>query len=1346
MLHGPALAAFEGWTPPTAFDEYRLVRLVGSGGMGEVYLAHDRVLDRPVAVKFISALEPDASTREQFLVEARAAARLQHPNVLTIYRVGELNGRPFIISEFLRGKGLDTINKPMPWKRALELGIGLSRGLAAAHRRGVLHRDIKPGNAIVTDEGEVKLLDFGLAKFIDATVIQEPVPAVLETTWDPREEPTQQRFSPSGATAMDAHIESPNRLGLAPGVTPSAQTDPPNATRRSILASNFSRCILPVPTIPAANSDGRLTLRSDSPDMRDTLLVRERSVPQSAVAPITMARGTPLYMAPEIWRGESATRHSDVYSLGALLFELCTGEQPNKGVPPIELPYVVMRRDTRSLREAAPSVDARFAAIVDRCLSRDPDARFASGDELREALEQLVPTARAECIPEGNPYRGLLPFGAEHRALFFGRSTEIGTLLERLRSESFLVIAGDSGVGKSSLCRAGVLPLVSEGALGGGRVWSQVDFVPGRSPLSAIASALAPALHTSEEQLASRVRAEPSTLGRDLGKQLGDTRGMMIFIDQLEELVTVSDPGEANIVGETLGYLANHIPGVRLLMTVRSDFLARVASVAGLGDELSRGLYFLRPLSPEYIRDAIVGPARAKGVSFESEAVVETLIASTARAEGSLPLLQFALAELWEARAKTRASITVEALEAIGGVAGALARHADHVLQSLPLDRRAAARRILMALVTLEGTRARRSEAEIASGDPCGREALEALVRGRLLVVHDTADGPSYEVAHEALLKGWDTLRDWLDKQADSRAVKRRLEISAAEWERLGRTREALWSARQLAESAILDPEDLNPREVSFLEASYRAVRRVRLVRTGAFAGVLLLLLMLYGAIQVVTHRNLERRVAVHVDQARLVLADASRKSNELKALRNQAFAAFDAQRLEEGESTWARALALSTEIDRTYGRASQSLESALTIDSSRSDVRDTLGDVLFDRALTAERDGLTAQRDDLLQRLALYDVNGERRRRWNALAQIAVETSPPGARLSVEQFIETDRQKRHLGQPRDLGVTPIENVALEPGSHVLTLTAEGRAPVRYPILLGRGERLNVAIDMPAEADVPDGFVYVPPGRFLFGSAAEESMRREFFTTVPLHVVVTGAYLIAREETTYSEWLSYLRELPPTERARRTPKVGEAGLSGALELSELPSGTWQLTFQPTTDVHTAQLGEVVTYPMRSSRAVQDWSRLPVSGISSDDGAAYAAWLSRTDRVPGARLCTEYEWERAARGADNRAFPSGDRLDPDDANFDATYDKEGASMGPDEVGSHPASRSPFGLDDMAGNIFEWTRSSLIPGDAVVRGGAYYYAGMTARSENRTVFQANLRDPRVGLRICASPRPR
>src|ERR1043165_3280433 len=157
------------WEPPAEVEEYRLLRPLGRGGMGSVWLAKDTLLDRLVAVKFV-AHAPDRRTRERFAIEARVAARLSHSNVVTVHRYREIAGRPYRVSEYVRGHSLDKIAKPIEPARALEVGIALARGLAATHRQGIVHRDIKPANAIVTADGDVKLVDFGLAKLQDAAL------------------------------------------------------------------------------------------------------------------------------------------------------------------------------------------------------------------------------------------------------------------------------------------------------------------------------------------------------------------------------------------------------------------------------------------------------------------------------------------------------------------------------------------------------------------------------------------------------------------------------------------------------------------------------------------------------------------------------------------------------------------------------------------------------------------------------------------------------------------------------------------------------------------------------------------------------------------------------------------------------------------------------------------------------------------------------------------------------------------------------------------------------------------------------------------------------------------------
>src|SRR6185295_11706985 len=134
--------------------------------------------------------------------------------------------------------------------------------------------------------------------------------------------------------------------------------------------------------------------------------------------------------------------------------------------------------------------------------------------------------------------------------------------------------------------------------------------------------------------------------------------------------------------------------------------------------------------------------------------------------------------------------------------------------------------------------------------------------------------------------------------------------------------------------------------------------------------------------------------------------------------------------------------------------------------------------------------------------------------------------------------------------------------------------------------------------------------------------------------------------------------------------------------------------------------------------------------------------AYAAWLDRTGKLPGARPCNEREWERAARGADDRRFPHGDLLAPNDADLAETYGRKPEAFGPDVVGSHPASDSPFGVADLAGNAWEWMRSATDPEVARYSGGSFYQDALSARSNNREPSEPALRDLAIGVRICAS----
>ncbi len=287
--------------------EYRHLELIGRGAMGEVYRAQDTLLDRHVAIKFLSA-SFDPSARVRFLREARAVARLSHPNVVSIYRYGTVGAIAYLVAELASGQPLDKIEKPLPWSKVQEIAIGLSRGLGAAHRQGILHRDIKPANVVITSSGEIKLLDFGLAKLVDDNL-----------------EPLLQR---------------------AAGV-----------------AQNTSSAEL-----------------------------------QVKVTASGVVVGTPRYMAPEIWSGAAATEASDVYSLGALLYELCAGTAPHQTCSFEELRWSVERGAPITPLSLGREGE-RFASIILTCLARDPADRFVSAVALSEMLEAKPAPRRSKTWP-----------------------------------------------------------------------------------------------------------------------------------------------------------------------------------------------------------------------------------------------------------------------------------------------------------------------------------------------------------------------------------------------------------------------------------------------------------------------------------------------------------------------------------------------------------------------------------------------------------------------------------------------------------------------------------------------------------------------------------------------------------------------------------------------------------------------------------------------------------------------------------------------------------------------------------------------------------------------------------
>jgi serine/threonine protein kinase/formylglycine-generating enzyme required for sulfatase activity len=491
---------------------------------------------------------------------------------------------------------------------------------------------------------------------------------------------------------------------------------------------------------------------------------------------------------------------------------------------------------------------------------------------------------------------------------------------------------------------------------------------------------------------------------------------------------------------------------------------------------------------------------------------------------------------------------------------------------------------------------------------------------------------------------------------------------------------------------------------------------------------------------------ELERRISAKLGEGEKAFADARALKTQAAELRARALAAFDAHDRTVGERAWGEARVEAGALDRALERTQGALQAVLAMDKGRADARRPLVEATFERALLAEQE---VRREDLARHLSTLesvDVDGEQRRRWAQPGTLSLRTVPP-ATVTIERFSE--------GAPDDAGriaatvvggpmTTPIAGHPLPPGSYRLRIGAGGAGELLYPFVVKRGEPASIELRLPAAGEIPPGFRYVPTGRFMFGDP-DDQLRVAFLNAVPMHERAGGAFLIQEHETTFGEWLQFLASLPAEERAARIP--GSKGVQGSMALTPTDDGRWKLRLNVANRPIEAASGQPIVYPGRQGAAAQqDWSKLPVVGVSPTDMRAYLGWFASARGVPGARFCTEAEWERAARGADGRAYPNAmTQLLPEDANVDATYGRVPGAYGPDEVGRRPRGRSPFGLDDMAGNVWEVVENDDVPHTYVARGGGYYHDFKSARSTNREVLESELRSPMIGLRVCADVQP-
>jgi len=727
---------------------YQLTECLGQGGFGAVYRAFQPAVEREVAIKVIlpqHANQPDFI--RLFEAEAQLIARLEHPHIVPLYDFWRDPEGAYLVMRYVRGgnlrnlqtNGLPDVNK------ALTILEQISSALDAAHRHQVVHRDIKPDNILLDEDGNAYLSDFGIAQILK-------------------------------------------------------------------------------------------TGGSDTNDGEKTLT------------------GSMGYISPEQALGDALSRRSDIYSLAVVAFELLAGKHPfYESSPTLQM--------VKHLTVSLPPI-ANFRAdlpssvddVIQRASAKNPDDRYENASDFAMALRfavgggniaaQDIPAQALISLPVINPYKGLRAFEEADADEFFGREALVHKLIEHLETPTsfnrrpnhieiepyrFLAVIGPSGSGKSSVVKAGVIPALRRGFLPGSSKWIITQMTPSTKPMEQLENELLAIAARPVKDLHARLYGSPEGLKGIIPDLLVEPSSeILLVIDQFEEVFmqTVNEEERVQFMNSIRYAVTTMGSRLRVIITLRADFYDRPLRYAGFGALLQKRTEVVLPLSPKELSQAITGPAERVGVTVEPGLEMEVAI-QVADQPGALPLLQYALTELFDRRdghMMTRASY-----QSLGGVLGALARRAEEVFRALNPEQQQAAKLLFQRLVTLgegaQDTRRRVLRSELDSLNPEMSHVIDLYGKARLLSFDrdQVSRAPIVEVAHEALIREWETLREWLSENRESIRLQQHLTLAAQEWDEEKRDPGDLYRGARLAqlkEWADAHPTEMNAVEREFLAAS----------------------------------------------------------------------------------------------------------------------------------------------------------------------------------------------------------------------------------------------------------------------------------------------------------------------------------------------------------------------------------------------------------------------------------------------------------------------------------------------------------------------------------------------
>ncbi|MCB0034069.1 MAG: protein kinase [Anaerolineales bacterium] len=742
---------------------YELKEKIGEGAYGAIHRAVQPSVKREVAVKVIRRrYADDPEFIRRFDTEAQIVARLEHPYIVPLYDYWRDPQGAYLVMRYMRGGSLLGELKSGPWKveRTAEMLEQIAGALTIAHRLGVVHRDIKPGNILLDEAGNAYLADFGIAKD----------------------------------------------------------------------------------------------------------LTREQQTAEGSVV------GTLDYASPEQITGGEITAQTDMYSLGAVIYETLTGEKPFSDASVAQLLHSHLHEPIPLVAATRPDVSPEIDTVLQKATAKLPAERYNSVLEMAAAFRHVVrgkqidtSVTMVESLPAlaevYNPYKGLYAFQESDADDFYGREALVQQLVGRLQDGyealdgRFLAVVGPSGSGKSSVVKAGLIPALRNGALPNSDKWFITEMVPGNSPLEELELALWRVAVDAPPNLVEPMKRDTGGILRTIRRILPDERApqqggsqLVLVIDQFEELFTlVTDEEQRNFFLESLLHAleAPRSP-LRVVVTLRADFYDRPLQHPQWGQLLKQHTEIVLPLNRTELTWAIREPAQRLGIRLE-EGLPAAIVGDVADQPGALPLLQYALTELFEQRDGRQ--ISQQAYQQLGGVLGALGRRAEAVFASLDGTSQQMAQQVFLRLITLgegaEDTRRRvlQSELEALAGESePNQQALTAVLErfgeARFLTFDrdPLTRAPTVEVAHEALIREWAQLRMWLTESRDDVRLQRLLAQTAAEWLAAERAEGFLLrDARldQFAGWAETTTVALTADEQAFIEASL-AARNARLAEEEA--------------------------------------------------------------------------------------------------------------------------------------------------------------------------------------------------------------------------------------------------------------------------------------------------------------------------------------------------------------------------------------------------------------------------------------------------------------------------------------------------------------------------------